>query len=363
MATDADDARDLMAGEETGVDPDLVEQLYHRQVLARVFDEKAVNLHRQGRIGTYAPMTGQEAAQVGATAAMEPVDWLFPTYRDHAMYLSRGFDLEDVLLHLRGQGNYIDEDDPAELRTFPPTIPIATQLPHAVGVGMAAEYDADGTRCVHDDVPAAAENDDGVSLASFGDGATSEGDFHEAMNFAGVFDAPVVFFCQNNQYAISTPVENQTASATIAQKAQAYGFDGVQVDGDDVLAVYSAVADALEQARNGGGPTLIEAVTYREGAHTTTDDPSAYRDEDDERDRDGPILRTMEYLREYGGWSAEDEAAAREAAERRVAAAVDAVESMPEPSPEEMFENVFARLPERIAKQRSAVPDDPQVDR
>lgn len=408
MATDAADVRDETTGEDVDVAPELVETVYREQVLARTFDEKAVSLHRQGRIGTYAPMAGQEATQIGAATATNPSDWLFPTYRDHAMYLSRGFDLEDVLVHLRGRGNYVDGADPAELRTFPPTIPISTQLPHAVGVGMAADYDSDGSRCVHPEVrgaPGATEaerdeapavvgvegdggqtgveatgdgakageeaeddgmndgSDGGVVLASFGDGATSEGDFHEALNVAGVFDAPVVFLCQNNQYAISTPVDRQTASATIAQKAHAYGIDGVRIDGDDVLAVYRVVTDALERARQGSGPTLIEAVTYREGAHTTTDDPSVYRDETAMEDRDDPNQRTLEYLRSRADWSAEDEAAVREWADERVAEAVAVVESTPDPDPAELFENVFAQCPERIARQRERVSEESQIDR
>jgi TPP-dependent pyruvate/acetoin dehydrogenase alpha subunit len=355
MATEADDPGGLLVRDEE-VDATLVERLYRRQVLARTFDEKAVRLHRQGRIGTYAPMAGQEATQVGTVAAMDDADWLFPTYRDHAMYLARGFELEDVLLHLRGQGNYVDQGTTETLRTFPPTIPIATQLPHAVGVGMASDYDTDGSLGVHGD-------ESGAVLASFGDGATSEGDFHEALNWAGVFDAPVVFLCQNNQYAISMPVDRQTASATIAQKADAYGFDGVRVDGDDVLAVYDAVGDALERARAGEGPTLVEAVTYRRGAHTTTDDPSKYRDEDAPEDHEDPVEVTRDYLRAHADWTPEDEAAVREWADERVASAVDAVEGHPDPEPGQMFDHVFAAPPEKLARQRREVPEEPEVDR
>ncbi|WP_240148866.1 pyruvate dehydrogenase (acetyl-transferring) E1 component subunit alpha [Halorubellus sp. JP-L1] len=323
--------------------------LYETMVLARTFDEKAVSLHRQGRIGTYAPMAGQEAAQVGAAAAMPDRDYLFPTYRDHAMYLQRGLDLREVLLHLSGDGNYIDREDPADLTTFPPTIPIATQLPHAVGVGMAAKY----------------KGDDVASLVSFGDGATSEGDFHEALNFAGVFETPTVFFCQNNGYAISVPRERQTASATIAQKAQAYGFDGVRVDGNDVFAVYDVVTEALEKARNGGGPTLIEAVTYRKGAHTTTDDPSKYRDEADAEDwrLEDPLDRARTYLGEEFEWSETDEAATQEWATETVKEAVTAAEEHTGYDAGEMFENVFAEMPAHLREQRRDLVADPQVER
>jgi pyruvate dehydrogenase E1 component alpha subunit len=346
---------------------DTARELYRTQVLARTFDEKAISLHRQGRIGTYAPMRGQEAAQVGAAAALSETDYCFPTYRDHAMYLQRGTDLADVLCHLLGQGNYVDREDTGErsspsppstssheaddVRTFPPTIPIATQLPHAVGVGMAADY----------------RGDDVATLASFGDGATSEGDFHEALNFAGVFDAPAVFFCQNNGYAISVPTERQTASATIAQKADAYGFEGVRVDGNDVVAVYEVVSAALERARSGEGPTLVEAVTYRRGPHTTTDDPSKYRDDDGndvppcaEKD---PLDRTREYLEATHGWSEADETALRESAERTVERAVQAAEGRPSPDVDEMFDHVYAERPERFDRQRERVAANPEVDR
>ncbi|MFC7240353.1 pyruvate dehydrogenase (acetyl-transferring) E1 component subunit alpha [Saliphagus sp. GCM10025317] len=320
-------------------------ELYETQVLARTFDDKAISLHRQGRIGTYAPMQGQEAAQIGAAMALSDEDYLFPTYRDHAMYLSRGLPLSEVIRHLMGRGNYVDRQDEADLRTFPITIPIATQLPHAVGMGMASNL----------------KGDDVVSMASLGDGATSEGDFHEALNFAGVFEAPTVFFCQNNGYAISVPRERQTASATIAQKADAYGIEGVRVDGNDVLAVYDVVNEALERARNGGGATLLEAVTYRRGPHTTTDDPDVYRDEDEADEWTDPLERTREYLESTVGWSDEDEQAVRELAEERVQSAVETAESESDPDAETMFDHVYAGEHPRYARQRRQLPDDPSL--
>ncbi|USZ68747.1 pyruvate dehydrogenase (acetyl-transferring) E1 component subunit alpha [Halorussus salilacus] len=356
MAIQAPDVNRVLAPDGTvdeRADPDLsasaVVDLYRLQVFARTFDEKAVTLHRQGRIGTYAPLQGQEAAQVGAAYALAEDDYCFPTYRDHAMYLARGLPLEDVLVYLLGEGNYVDRQDPEGLRTFPPTIPIATQLPHAVGTGMAADY----------------RGDDCATLVSFGDGATSEGDFHEGMNFAGVFDAPTVFFCQNNQWAISVPRERQTASATIAQKARAYGFEGVRVDGNDVLAVYAAVSDALDAARAGEGPRLIEAVTYRQGAHTTTDDPSKYRDDEEvaewvERD---PVERTREYLEDAHGWTDDDERELREWADERVAEAVATAEDATGLGVEDIFEQVYAETPRKLRRQREQVVDDPEVDR
>lgn len=326
-----------------GLSEETLRNLYETQVLARTFDEKAISLHRQGRIGTYAPMQGQEAAQVGAATALREADILFPTYRDHAMFLTRGLQLAEIVHHLMGRGNYVDRQDPADLRTFPITIPIATQLPHAVGVAMAAAY----------------KGDDAVAMASLGDGATSEGDFHEACNIAGVFDAPTVFFCQNNGYAISVPRERQTASATIAQKADAYGFEGVRVDGNDVLAVYDVVSEAIERARDDGGPTLIEAVTYRRGPHTTTDDPDVYRDEDERADWEDPLERTRAYLEATVDWNEGDERALRERARDRVQAAVEAAAAESDPEPETMFDHVYAADHPRYRQQRRELPEDP----
>ena len=328
---------------------DVVESFYRMAVLVRTFDEKAVSLHRQGRVGTYAPLRGQEAAQIGAAAALAEDDLCFPTYRDHAMYLTRGLDLSEVLVYLLGDGNYVDRADPEEIRTFPPTIPIATQMPHAVGASMAADY----------------RGDDRAALVSFGDGATSEGDFHEAMNFAGVFQTPTVFFCQNNGWAISVPRERQTASATIAQKAKAYGFEGIRVDGNDVLGVYRAVSEALEKAKAGGGPTLIEAVTYRQGAHTTTDDPEKYRDEEDVDDwlRKDPLVRMREYLVAEHGWSDDDETTLREEAKAHVTDAVAEAEAHTGLSVDDLFAHVYATEPSTFAAQRRAVPEEPEIHR
>ena len=350
MSTDAPDVTTVMdAPDGAGSGPrpfELVERLYRQQVLARTLDRKAVKLNRQGRLGTYAPLAGHEAIQVGAAAALSADDWCLPTYRDHAMYLTRGFGVEDVLEHLNGRGNYVDRAD-GDVRTFPPAIPVATQVPHAAGIGMAADY----------------LGADAAALVSFGDGATSEGDFHEGMNFAGVFEAPVVFLCQNNQYAISVPVERQTASATIAQKAQAYGFDGVRVDGTDVLAVYDVVSEALADAKAGEGPTLIEAVTYRRGAHTTTDDPGRYREDEEGEQWEDPVEVTREYLTEHHGWDDDDEERVRGWADELIATAVEAVEDTPDPDPEAMFSSVYARDHRRLSRQRGAIVDDPDLVR
>jgi len=219
-----------------GVDvPDLTEdelvEMYEQMRLVRRFDERAVSLQRQGRMGTYPPLSGQEAAQVGSAHALADDDWVFPSYREHGVGLVRGLSLERTLLYWMGheQGNYMPED----VNIFSVAVPIATQIPHATGAAWASKL----------------QGEEKAFVCYFGDGATSEGDFHEGLNFAGVFDTPNVFFCNNNQWAISVPRERQTASATLAQKATAYGFEGVQVDGMDPLAVYKVTREAIEKAK------------------------------------------------------------------------------------------------------------------
>jgi 2-oxoisovalerate dehydrogenase E1 component alpha subunit len=248
---------------EAGLSATQLVELFQQMVVLRTFDERAVALQRQGRIGNYPPCWGEEAAQVGSFFACDESDWLFPSYRQQSLPILRGVDPATILKYRRGIGGREGFWNPREHRCAPICIPIATHLPHAVGLAWAA----------------AMKGEDICSIAYFGDGATSEGDFHEAMNFAAVFKAPVVFFCTNNQWAISTPFERQTATATVAEKASAYGMPGVRVDGLDVIACWQATHDALARARGGEGPTLIEALTYRVGPHATADDPARYRDE------------------------------------------------------------------------------------
>jgi pyruvate dehydrogenase E1 component alpha subunit len=254
------------------------------------------------------------------------------------MQIALDVPMHNLYLFRRGRSEFTEDHGKP---IFPQAVPIATQIPHAAGAGMAANY---------------TDADHGV-VCYFGDGATSEGDFHEGLNFAGVYDAPVVFFCENNHWAISLPETRQTASATIAQKAQAYGFEGLQVDGNDPLAVHEAASDALQSARN-GDPVLIESLTYRRGAHTTSDDPSRYEDRGEDlpewRTRD-PVDRFAEFLREEGAvndtWLAE----AREAAEDEVEAAVEEAEAAAEAAPidpDDVFEDVYAELTPRLAEQR-----------
>ncbi len=233
----------------------LVDLLFHMK-RGRLLDERALKLSYGGRLGIFAPAKGQEAAQVGTAYAMAEQDWIFPSYRDHIAGIVRGMDLEYSLLYWGGDERGIDYGHAHNV--FPIAIPVGSQPLHAVGHAYASQMDGK----------------DSVAVTFFGDGATSTGDTQEAMNFAGAWDVPVLFLCQNNQYAISVPREKkQTGSETIAQKAVSYGFEGVQVDGNDALAVHQEVQKALEKARSGGGPTLIEAVTFRRGPHTTPDDP------------------------------------------------------------------------------------------
>jgi pyruvate dehydrogenase E1 component alpha subunit len=309
--------------------------LYRDMVRTRQFDERALSLQRRGWMSGYPQFRGQEASQVGAAHALADDDWLFPTYRANAMQLVRGVPMRDILLFRRGRHTLTDN----AVEDFPQAVPIATQIPHAAGAAMAANYrDADHAVCAY-----------------FGDGATSEGDFHEGMNFAGVFDAPVVFFCENNGWAISLPAQRQTASATLAQKAEAYGFPGVRVDGNDPLAVEQAVTEALERAR-AGEPVMVESLTYRQGAHTTSDDPSRY----EHRQADLPDWRTRDPVERYEEWLREadlldDERAARIEADAtaELDEAIAAAEDEPAPDPEAMFERVYAELTPQLADQRA----------
>src|SRR5918995_95898 len=263
---------------------DDIKKLYEWMVLARVFDEKAFKLQREGRLGTYASILGQEAAQVGSAFALQGGDWMFPSFREPGASFVRGLPMRMILQYWGGdeRGSSIPEG----LNDFPITIPVGTQIPIAVGAAWAAKLNGKQS----------------VVMVYLGDGATSKGDFHEGLNFAGVFAVPVVFVCQNNQWAISVPLKRQTAAKTLAQKAIAYGFPGVQVDGNDIFAVYRATSEALMRAREGGGPTFIECLTYRLGDHTTADDASRYRSREQvERwKRKDPVERLRKYMENAG---------------------------------------------------------------
>jgi pyruvate dehydrogenase E1 component alpha subunit len=321
------------------LDDETHRSLYRDLVTTRHLDERLVSLQRQGRLGTYAPSAGQEASAVGTTHALRADDPVSYQYREHGAVVARGFPPE--YLHYWA-GHESGNAALWDVNVFPLNISIAGHVPHATGLAWAAKL----------------QGDDRVVACHLGDGATSEGDFHEGLNFAGVFDVPAVFFCNNNGWAISVPRERQTASETLAGKAVAYGFEGVQVDGMDPLAVYQVTHEALEKARAEEPgrlrPTLIEAVQYRFGAHTTADDPSVYRDEKEvERWRQkDPIPRLETYLRDQGILDDDRVADLEASVETEVAEAIETAEVSERPAPEDMFEHVYADRPRRLEEQR-----------
>ena len=309
------------------VEKDLLE-LFRWLLLLRTFDERAVALQRQGRIGTYALYWGEEGTQAGALYACEDRDWVFPSYRQNAVGMLRGVSASTVLAWWRGYGGRHGFWDAREHRVAPICVPIGTHLPHAVGLAWAAKIKGDTT----------------ASLVWFGDGATSEGDFHEAMNFASVIRVPTVFFCVNNKWAISTPIHKQMATQTIAEKSIAYAMPGVRVDGFDPIACWKVTKDALDRARAGEGPTLIEAVCYRLKAHGTADDPSLYRDES-EAERwlpFEPVTRMRAFLRRIGVLDDDIENDLRAEAKDVVATAVADMESIAQPDQDILFDGVYA---------------------
>ncbi len=323
-----------------------LQEIYGAMMLIRTLDERMMTLQRQGRIGFYGACTGQEAACIASAYALRPTDWIFPALREGAAMLMRGYPLVPYISQVFGNSG-----DPGHGRQMPSHQAaravnqvswgscIGTQLPQAVGAAWAAKL----------------KREDTVVMAYLGDGATSSADFHVAMNFAGVFKPAVVFVCQNNHWSISVPTTSQTASDSIAIKATAYGFTGVKVDGNDAERVYEAAREAVERARSGGGPTLIEAETYRMGAHSSSDDPTRYRDQrevDAWRARD-PVDRLRARLVEAKQWDEAREAELKAKLLAQVNAAIAEAEALPPPSAETLFEDVYADVPWNIREQRA----------
>ncbi len=314
---------------------DEMKALYADMVEARTFDSKSMAMQRQGRLATYAPFRGQEAAQIGAAAALGDDDWVAATYRDAALNWRAGYPWE--LLILGRIGDERGGEVPDGVNVLPPSITVGGHMIHAVGLAWAEKL----------------SSSERIALTSFGDGATSEGDFHEAMNFAAVYQVPTVFFCQNNGYAISYPISEQTRSESIAIKAEAYGMPGIRVDGNDVVAVLVAVREAAALARSGEGPSLLEVVTYRLGPHTTADDPTRYRDQDEteawvERD---PLVRVRRLLEQQGAWSEDWQAQLEKQSSQRIESAVEWAESIPPPTFREMLERMYAKPTQPLQQQ------------
>lgn len=317
---------------------DELRTMYRAMVRARTFDAKAVALQRTGRLGTYASALGQEAVAVGTAAAMRADDVFVPSFREHGAQLWRGVTPLELYLYWGGDERGMDYAGPRE--DFPLCVPVGTHPPHAAGIALAFKL----------------RGEPRVAVCMFGDGATSKGDFSEALNFAGVEQLPAVYVVANNEWAISTPRNRQTHAETIAQKAIAAGVPGVQVDGNDVIAVRSEMEAALTRARAGGGPTLIEALTYRLADHTTSDDARRYRPDDEVTDRwqAEPIARLRAYL-EARGWTRDDEQALIEETRDEIEAAADEYLATPPLAPEAMFDHLFATLPAPLVAQRELV--------
>ncbi len=319
--------------------------VYRAMVRIRLLDERMMTLQRQGRVGFYGSCLGEEAAVVGSAYALEPNDWIFPALRQGAALLLRGMPLGPYIAQVFG-----NSADVTKGRQMPShqasrdqnhvswSSCIGSQLPQAVGAAYAARLKKDPV----------------VMMAYMGDGATSSADFHVAMNFAGVWKAPVVFLCQNNHWSISIPTSHQTASETLAIKAKAYGFPGVKVDGNDAFAVYAACKEAVDRARGGGGPTLVEAETYRIGAHSSSDDPTRYRDSREVeawKARD-PISRLFQHLVAAGRWDGQQDAQLRASLLEAINQAIASVESLPGPPLESLFDDVYASLPWHLLEER-----------
>ena len=329
------------------VTEDDIKKMYHLMVLTRTFDDKLFKLQRSGKIGTYAQIKGEEASEIGSGLALEDDDWMVPSFRELGVYIAR--ELDRVSLVQAWNGDTRAFENIVDTKNLPVSVPVASQTIHGTGIGWSQKI----------------KGEDNATIVYFGDGATSEGDFHEALNIASVHDLPVVFYCQNNQYAISTPYEKQTGSDTIAQKAIAYGMKGVRVDGNDVLATYKATKDALRRAKEGKGPTLIESFTYRRGDHTTSDDSQRYRDDDevDEWAKKDPIERIKNYFDQIGTWDEDYEEWVHNKCQEEVKDAVDQALDIEDPDPLEMFDTVFKEKTPDLKRQRQYLKEELEGDR
>ncbi len=337
--------------------PDIADEelrkIYRTLLQVRVVDERMMRLQRQGRLGFYMQSTGEEATHL-AVAALRPSDWVFPSYREPGAAFYRGYELEQFIAQLYGNAA-----DPIKGRQMPVhhsmnwinyvsiSSPVGTQIPQATGMAMAAKI----------------QGKDDVAIVYFGEGATSTGEFHVGANFAGVFKAPVIFLCRNNGWAISTSADRQTAAKTFASKAVGYGMPGIRVDGNDVLALYQATADAAERARAGDGPTFIEALTYRVHGHSSSDDPSVYRDPDEPKrwQQADPLARFQRYLGKKKLWTPEWEEALRTEFDQAITVAHDKVANLPPPDVETLFDDVFEELPSHLREQKEWLMAQPRT--
>jgi pyruvate dehydrogenase E1 component alpha subunit len=326
-----------LLGEPPKIEEERLGEMLRLMMLGRRFDQKAIALQRRGKLGTYPPMSGQEAASVGSAFAMDPtVDHFVPSYREQLIMVHWGLPFSRYLLQRMGHpaGSVV----PSHGRLWPQQVALAAHLPHAVGLAWGLKL----------------QDREGVVMAHFGDGASNEGDFHEALNIAGVRKAPVVFICQNNGWAISIPWERQSAAASVASRAAGYGFPGVAVDGNDVLAVYTATAEARARAASGGGPTLIEARTTRLGAHSTADDPTRYVPPEwlEGATRRDPIARFRTWLAAQNMWDDEREKAAEAWCDDFMEQAIREYDETPKPDPEGLFDHLLAERGTRLQRQR-----------
>ena len=323
---------------------DKIKEMYHLMILTRTLDEKLFNLQRSGKIGTYAQVKGQEASEIGSGFALLENDWLVPSFREMGVFIARKVPLKLLVQGWNGDTRAFAV--PEGGRNLPISIPIASQCLHATGIAWASKL----------------KEEKDVTIVYFGEGATAEGDFHEALNFASTLNLPIVFFCQKNGWAISTPSSKEMNSQSIAQKAIAYNIKGIQVDGNDILAVYRVTNEALNRARNGEGPTLIESITYRMGDHTTSDDSSKYRTQEEMQEWGGkdPILRVQKYFEKIGTWNDDYKKWLDETVSKEVEKAIEEGLKVPSPDPSQLFNNTFKEKPWMLIEQEKEMLEEIQ---